>query len=226
MAAFKEHVNVATIAVGVFVITLYNGGFLTLYQALTALFIGLAGGIFPDLDSDNSKPLQGIFKILSIIFPLLILLSFFPVMSVLKTIAAWIAFSILLRLTFFKFFLHITHHRGIFHSIPMAVFVGEVTILISHYVVKTTWQLATIYGLIIVYGFLIHLLLDEIYSINAFGVKMKKSFGTALKLYDKNNLLGTVILYLLTIPIYLFFMPNVHEVVLDIYSLLLHQYIN
>jgi len=216
MAAFKEHVNIATIVVGVVVITLYSSNLLTLYQTLVALFIGIMGGILPDIDSNHSKPLQGVFKIFSIIVPLLILLSFFHVMSVLKTILLWILFALLLRITLFKFFLHLTHHRGIFHSIPMAILVGELTLLFTYYTTKIDLKVSVIYGFIIFFGFIIHLLLDEIYSIDAFGIKMKKSFGTALKLYDKQNIIGTLIIYFLIILIY-FFLPDVHTIIIKLF---------
>ncbi len=216
MAAFKEHVNIATIATGVVVITLYSSNFLTLYQTLIALFIGIMGGILPDIDSDNSKPLQGIFKIFSIIVPLLVLLSFFHVMPVLKTILLWILFALLLRITLFRFFLHLTHHRGIFHSIPMAILVGELILLFAYYIAKANLKVAVIYGFILSFGFIIHLLLDEIYSVDAFGVKIKKSFGTALKLYDKHNFTGTLTLYFLIILIY-FFLPNINTMIIKLF---------
>ena len=222
MAAFKEHVNIATMAVGVVVITLYSASLLTMYQTLVALFIGILGGILPDIDSDNSAPLQAVFKIFSIIIPLLILLSFFHVMPILKTLLLWIVFAIILKITLFKLFLHFTRHRGIFHSIPMAIFVGELTLLFSYYYIKTGLKVATIYGFIIFFGFIIHLLLDEIYSINAFGTKIKKSFGSALKLYDRNNIIGTLILYILIISIY-FLLPNINNIMLKLFFTISHM---
>jgi hypothetical protein len=36
-------------------------------------------------------------------------------------------------------------------------------------------------------GFLTHLVLDEIYSVDVMDVHIKKSFGTALKLVDTRN---------------------------------------
>lgn len=217
MAAFKEHVNVTAIAVGIVVVALYDGDVLTLYQALTAFFIGLVGGLLPDIDSDNSKPLQVVFKIISIVLPLLILLAFFPAMPVLKTVLLWIVFALLLRLTLFKLFLHLTHHRGIFHSVPMALLVAELTILFSYKVIKLDLQLAAVYGFVIFFGFLTHLILDEVYSINALGIKMKKSFGTALKLYDKHNMIGTAILYVLVIGIYFLFLPHLDDEIVKLF---------
>ena len=224
MAAFKEHVNIATVSVGVVVITLYNTSLLTMNQTFVALFIGILGGILPDLDSNNSIPVQGTFKIFSIIIPLLVLISFFGVMSILTTILLWIGFSILLRVTLFKLILYFTRHRGIFHSIPMAIFVGELTLLFSYYYVRTDLKVATIYGFIIFFGFTIHLILDEIYSIDAFGAKIKKSFGTALKLYDRKNITGTLILYLLIISIY-FVTPhiNIETIILKLLHTISHM---
>ncbi len=49
----------------------------------------------------------------------------------------------------------------------------------------------------IFFCFLVHLLLDELVSLNALGISIKKSFGTALKLYDKHNIYGSISLYVL-----------------------------
>ena len=43
-------------------------------------------------------------------------------------------------------------------------------------------------GLFLFIGFLIHLALDEIYSVDVEGRTIKKSFGTALKLFDTHSL--------------------------------------
>ena len=219
MAAFKEHVNIATIATGVVVITLYNVGLLTLYQTFIALFIGILGGVLPDIDSDNSIPLQTIFKISSIIIPLLILLTFFPVMPIVKTILLWMMLTLLLKLTLFKLFLHLTHHRGLFHSVPMAIFIGEIAFSFAYYSAHINLQVSFIYGFIIFFGFIVHLLLDEIYSVNLYGVKMKKSFGTALKLYDKYNIAGTFILYILILSIYSV-SPNLNQKIVQLFHIL------
>ena len=50
-------------------------------------------------------------------------------------------------------------------------------------------------GVFLTGGFLIHLALDELYSVDLLGARMKKSFGTALKLGSRRQLLGTAALY-------------------------------
>ena len=47
--------------------------------------------------------------------------------------------------------------------------------------------LAWLTGLFVLIGFIIHLVLDEIYSVDIEGAAIKKSFGTALKLFDYHS---------------------------------------
>jgi len=49
-------------------------------------------------------------------------------------------------------------------------------------------------GLFIGFGFIVHLLLDEIYSVDLSNKRMKKSFGTALKLYSYKNMTTTALM--------------------------------
>lgn len=66
-------------------------------------------------------------------------------------------------------------------------------------------------------GFLIHLILDEIVSLNAFGMSFKKSLGSALKIYDKNNHLGSILIYIAIIilqiiyPVNVDFLTNIYD---------------
>lgn len=208
MAAFKEHFNIGTVATGVVVVALHAAGLLDLSESFTALFIGIVGALLPDIDSDNSKPLQVVFRILSVSVPLLVLLAFFPAMPVLRIVILWVVFALLFKATLFKLFLHLTHHRGIFHSIPMGVLFAQLTLLFGYYVEKVGLQASTIYAFTLFFGFMTHLVLDEIYSVDAFGARMKKSFGSACKLYDKYNVTGTVIVYVL-IVLCGFFLPDI-----------------
>jgi len=206
MANFEQHVNVAVIATGVLIVPLNASGLLNVEHSFIALCLGLIGGVLPDLDSDNSKPIQIAFKIISIFVPLLLLISLankhFPILHM---IAIWLASSLLLRFTLLKFFVTITKHRGIFHSIPMGIVFAQITAIISFYIFHFDKVLSTVLAFFLFFGFIIHLLLDELVSLNALGIKVKKSFGTACKLYTKDNLFGTFILYVLIIGLYFLF---------------------
>jgi membrane-bound metal-dependent hydrolase YbcI (DUF457 family) len=85
--------------------------------------------------------------------------------------------------------------RGMLHSLPAAAVAGQVAFLsfsteepIHRYFVASS----------VVLGFLVHLILDEIWSVKEgqFGPKFKTSFGTAMKFYGPeawSNLLSYVL---------------------------------
>lgn len=90
----------------------------------------------------------------------------------------------------------ITVHRGSCHSLLFILLCALLT-------TQVTWELndqstpqaatfAWLTGGFILLGGLIHLLLDEIYSVDLNNVTIKRSFGTALKIADFDNKLITL----------------------------------
>jgi len=73
----------------------------------------------------------------------------------------------------------ITTHRGMIHSIPMAIISGQ----LAFFAVTGTLEERILKASALAIGFLSHLVLDEVYSVDSTGAKLrlKKSFGTALK---------------------------------------------
>jgi hypothetical protein len=210
VAAFQEHVSIAVLSSGVMIVPFHSMGLLTIEQSLVALFLGILGGISPDLDSDTSKPIRSVFRIFSITLPLVLLLSISADLSIVQILLIWGLSGLILKIVFFKIFLSLTQHRGIFHTVPMGILFGELVVLVCVSFFHTSIEIAFIYGFFISLGFVVHLLLDELYSVNVLGVRMKKSFGTALKFYDTSNKIGTFILYILIIFIWLF-LPSSNE---------------
>jgi len=219
MASFEQHVNGAVIATGVVIVPLHTASLLNVEQSLIALALGLVGGILPDLDSDNSKPLQIVFKIFSIFLPLIFLLSLFGESTLFELMIYWILSSFILHITLFKIFTTITIHRGVIHSIPMGILFGQITTYFFYTAFGYELIFSTLAGLFLTYGFFIHLLLDELVSLNALGLKMKKSFGTAFKLYDTNNIFGTLFLYILVIGFF-FLIPINTDVFMEIFEIM------
>ena len=219
MASFEQHVNGAVIATGVMIVPLHTASIIDVTQSLIVLGLGLVGGVLPDLDSDNSKPIQIVFKIISIFFPLIIILSIPNNLPLLYLVGYWLLAIFILRITLFKLFMSFTSHRGIFHSIPMGIVFAQITTFIFYKIFHFELTFSTIAGIFLLFGFLVHLLLDEFVSINVLGVKMKKSFGTAFKLYDKGNLIGTLLLYLFIIVFY-YYIPIEVNIFTDIYEVI------
>ena len=196
MASFAQHVNTAVVISGIAIAPLYGSSLIDLNQALTLLFFGLIGGILPDIDLENSKPIQIASSILSIFIPLLAILTLLESLSISKMLFIWFLSSMVLHFIIFKILLNLTVHRGVIHTIPMGIVFAQILIIVFHQFLNLDDLFASLCGLFLFMGFIIHLLLDELVSLNAFGMSFKKSLGTAFKFYDKNNLLGTLFLYI------------------------------
>jgi hypothetical protein len=93
---------------------------------------------------------------------------------------------LLIRFALAKLLKHLTVHRGMFHSLPAAAIAGELTFLLA----SGDLQLRIYKAAAVVLGYMTHLVLDEIYSVQVVRgkTKLKKSFGTAVKLFGHNFL--------------------------------------
>ena len=79
-----------------------------------------------------------------------------------------------------------TVHRGMWHSVPAAAVAG----LIAYLVMPCQSDALRVYkSLAVVLGFMVHLVMDEIWSVDTSGgIRFKKSFGTALKFFGSDTL--------------------------------------
>ncbi len=196
MASFATHINAAVIGGGTVVAAMHASGFLSTEASVSMLFLTVVGTVLPDLDSDSSKPIRITLNIISILLPLLLILLVPQNIPLLYMGLFWFFSSLILHLLFFKIVLKLTKHRGIFHTIPMGVLFGELFFALLHYQLGYTQKLASIGAVFVVFGCVLHLVLDEIYSVNLMGMSLKRSFGSALKLYSGENIFGSVALYI------------------------------
>lgn len=205
MASFAQHVNTAVVVSGIAIAPLYSSSLIDINQALALLFFGLLGGVLPDVDIENSKPIQITSSILSIFIPLLAILVLLESLSISKMLLLWFSSALILHFIIFQILLNLTIHRGIFHSIPMGIFLAYALTTLFSVVLEYGNLFSLLCGLFLFVGFVIHLLLDELVSLNAFGMSFKSSLGTALKLYDKENLIGTVFLYVSIVALFVLY---------------------
>lgn len=190
MAAFREHITVSGMLGLGYGVTAYTAyGFSPIESALAG-FLTAFGGMLPDLDSQSSRPVRELFGILAAVGPLLILgdvLQIFHLPSN-KEAGALVFIGLYLLIRFGGSWLigKVAVHRGMFHSIPAACIAGQITFLAcSSSAVETKGMIAI--GIAI--GFLSHLILDEVYSVEWNGVrlKLKRSAGSAMKMAGKNQ---------------------------------------
>lgn len=162
---------------------------------LACVLMGTMGGLLPDLDSDNSTPLTVGFTIFSMLVSFALVIWLSGRLPVLELIAAWAISFVTLRFGVFKLFTDLTVHRGVMHSVPYALLFGLIGLNFCFYLMQMPARNSWFIGVFITFGALIHLILDEIYSVDLLNVRVKRSFGTAIKFFHRDNLLWFALLY-------------------------------
>ena len=180
MAMFPTHIRTSTI-VGI-------GGGLVAYVGygvpFTTSCVGAGmcaiGGILPDIDSGPGIPLREITTFLASVVPTMLiarLLSFAFTQETLILTGAILYVGIRFGLS--HFLRHYTVHRGMFHSFPTMAIFGELVYLLFY---GESMFIRIFMTSAVCLGVFVHLLLDEIYSVEWDGKpRLKKSFGTAMK---------------------------------------------
>ena len=178
MADFKTHITGSTL-VGIGIGAAGYSYGIPPEPCLLATGLCSVSGILPDLDSDSGVPYRESVAFVSAFVPMLLISRFQSLGWSRETIVLACALLYIgIRFGVAELFRRYTVHRGMWHSIPAAASVGLLAFLITdhqHLQLRVYWTIAA------VAGFMTHLILDEIYSVDFRGVRLKKSFGTALK---------------------------------------------
>jgi hypothetical protein len=184
MAGFKTHIATSTVLGIGYGATAYLRYEVPLDQCLLAAGLCSVSGMLPDLDSDNSVPVRESLAFAGAAVPMLLVERFRHLGMTTDTIVLTsAAIYVLIRFAFGAFLKAYTRHRGMFHSLPAALIFAELTYLACDCPESSTRLFKA--GAVLI-GFLSHLILDEIWAVDwRNGCRLKSSFGTALKLWDK-----------------------------------------
>ena len=194
MPGFKIHITGSTvlgIGYGVGAYALYNVPWETCTVAGALCSVS---GMLPDLDSDSGRPLQESLSFGAATVPMLLLerfrnLGWSPEQIVLAAAGIYLA----IRFGFGAMLKKFTVHRGIFHSIPAAFLATLLAFLIC---ASGSLDMRYFKAGGVLLGFMSHLILDEIWSVDLKRFRLKSSFGTAIKFWS-DNALATATCYLL-----------------------------
>ncbi len=211
MANFNTHFAVGAIASATISSTLLSMTILKPTEAVMAFAIGTFGSLMPDIDSDNSKAIGVGFTIISLLITILFIFAEIITYSIVELIIMGGAIFYTIRFGLIGAFRKVSRHRGIFHSIPVALIWGLLTTLIAYYFFYANSLVSWIYGFVMSFGYIVHLILDEIYSVDLGNRRVKKSAGTALKLFKIKNYsdaIKYIIIYFILISLYLI-SPNI-----------------
>ena len=195
MANFNTHLNVAFMVSGTLSLTVYKAGLIDDSGFLMCVALGTIGGLLPDLDSDNSTPIKLGFNIISFVFAFGLVMHWRSELSLLALIVLWLIGYGFMRYVVFSVFTTITVHRGVIHSVPYMAILGLGLTCLSYYGLQLPLTISWFYGSFLFIGALVHLLLDELYSVNLSNMKMKRSSGTAMKFYQHKDKWWYLLLY-------------------------------
>jgi membrane-bound metal-dependent hydrolase YbcI (DUF457 family) len=143
------------------------------------------GGLLPDLDSDSGVPVRELFGLAAAVTPLLLLERLRLHFTGEETLVLLAAIYLGIRYGAAAVFKRATVHRGMFHSIPALLITGLAVYLFFHSDREMLrWYVAG--GTMV--GFLSHLVLDELYSVDFTGARLRlnKYAGSALKFWSRS----------------------------------------
>ena len=184
MADFKTHITTSTvIGVGYGLGGFFGFGF-SLEHSMVAGALCSVAGMLPDLDSSSGIPQRETLSFLAVLVPMLMLHRFRQWgMSPENMVFAAGVIYVVFRFGLGRLFSKYTKHRGMWHSIPAAMIAGLTTFIVC---LSPELSVRLFKSWAVVLGFVTHLVLDEIWSVdwNGHEIRVKKSFGTALKWFS------------------------------------------
>ena len=192
MADFKSHITGSTIvgvAYGYWGVTSQS---MSIESGMLAGGLCAVSGMLPDLDSDSGIPLRETSMFVAATAPMLMIdrLRDLGLSHESMALAAMIVY-IAIRFIGVEFFKRFTVHRGMWHSIPAAASAGLIAYLVMP---CPTASIRVFKSLAVVLGFVVHLIMDEIWAVDvAAGFRLKKSFGTALKFFGNSVTANTIV---------------------------------
>lgn len=206
MADFRTHITVAALGGVVSAAAGWALGWWASGQAPMVLALVAFGGILPDIDADRSRSNRVIFMLLSVPALVLSVLLLQSRLTPGELLLSCGGVHLGVRFVASRLFSRLTVHRGVWHSLLAATVCAMAIAAVSFQLLNQTAWLAWCFGAALWLGFIIHLLLDEAFSVDLEGARLKRSFGTAFKLADGRRplasllMLGTAVALLPWVP--------------------------
>jgi hypothetical protein len=187
MADFATHMGWGAVGAGLAASATYAADIVPSADLLTLTTAGVIGSVLPDIDLEKAIPSRSLFTGLGLALAFIVLFNFKASYSITELWLIWLAVFVAIRFGAYHIFHRNAVHRGIFHSLLAGLFFMALTTAIIAYSLGREPVVAWMAGTFVFFGYVIHLVLDEIYSVDITGARLKRSFGSALKLFDRNS---------------------------------------
>ncbi len=207
MANFPTHIAVGTVVSGALATVTVAADMVAPENIVAVTLAGVLGSVLPDIDLEDSRPARAMFSGLAVFFSFAVLFGLERKYSIVEMLVLWLGTYALVRYVVKELFFRFSYHRGVWHSLLALVFCAFVTAWVFHRLLGRDAAVAWLAGGFMGVGFLTHLVLDELYSVDVMDTRIKASFGTALKLFDYRRLgqsaalaVATALMFLATPP--------------------------
>lgn len=185
MANFTTHIAVGTVVSGALATLTLAADVVAPENLVAVTLAGVLGSVLPDIDLKDSRASKTMFAGLGIFFSFAALFNAATKFSIAELWIIWLGTLVLVRYGLHYVFHRTSVHRGIWHSVIAGVFSSVATALVFYYVLKKPEGVAWLAAGFMMIGYITHLVLDEMYSVDVMDTRIKASFGTALKLFDR-----------------------------------------
>jgi hypothetical protein len=187
MANFPTHIAIGTMVSGALATITVAADLVAPENIVAVTLAGMLGSVLPDIDLKDSRPAQAMFSGLAVFFSFAVLFGLERKYSIAEMLILWLGTLLFVRYAAKEVFFHFSYHRGIWHSLLAMVFCAFVTAWVFGALLLRDPGVAWLAAGFLAIGYLTHLILDEIYSVDVMDTRIKASFGTALKLLDSKH---------------------------------------
>lgn len=184
MANFATHIGVGTLVIGGLATVTLAADVISPDSLMAVTLAGVLGSVLPDIDLKESRASRAFFSGLAFFFAFCAMIMNAAQYSIAELWILISAIFLLIRYGLEAAFHRFSYHRGIWHSIAAALFFWFATAIIFNTILGKHPGIAWLAGGFMFVGYITHLVLDEIYSVDLMDRRLKLSFGSALKLID------------------------------------------
>ena len=186
MGNYRQHITFASVLGGMYSAGAWLWFGVHWFYGSVATLLTTLSGLLPDLDSASGVELKGFTGILGVLAAMAVwdeVARATPPPDFEVRLWAVVLAFVAIRHGVRRVFSRLSRHRGISHSLPTCAVWGLLAYL---YYPSQSHRLRIVMGLAVVVGFVSHLVLDELCSVDLRGVRVNKAFGTAIKLWARS----------------------------------------
>ena len=187
MANFPTHIAVGTVVSGALATVTLAADLVAPENIVAVTLAGVLGSVLPDIDLKDSRPARAMFAGLGVFFSFVVLFSLERKYSIAEMLVLWLGTMLLVRYVGKEVFFRFSYHRGIWHSLLALAFCSFLTAWFYSHLLQRDEGVSWLAAGFMAVGFLTHLILDELYSVDVMDTRIKASFGTALKPLDAKH---------------------------------------